>query len=254
MQQCKSTGSKTSICFRYPEPSDPILSELKKLAGIDIAPDHTQLDKARIILGYVHELFSHNGYNQPSANDPITILKEAKSGKSFRCVEYSLIGVALLWAYGIPARTIGLKTRDVETRECGAGHVVVEFWDKDFDKWVMCDVQKGVIPQIKGRPLSALELGQAISQKVSIDFSPVQKSHAAKSNSPANEQSYTNWISEYLYFYDTPLETTFAVTDRRKQKIVMLVPLGVEPPKIFQNSFAMNLTPTYNAQDFYPRL
>jgi hypothetical protein len=239
---------KTTLDFKYPHINDPVLREMKKLASIKIAPGATDLEKAQTVLGYAHNLFEHNGANQPSTSDPITILKEAKLGKSFRCVEYSLLGVALLWAYGVPARIIGLKTADVETREYGAGHVVVELWDRDLRKWVMCDVQQGIIPMADDKPLSALEFGQAISQKSLINLIPVDNLRS----SYVDVKLYVDWISEYLYFYDTPLETTFANIDRKKQKIVMLVPRGIKPPKVFQNTFTMNVVHTNDASNFYP--
>jgi hypothetical protein len=49
--------------FRYPEFDDPILEELKKLAATDVADCTRDFSKVRVICGYVHTLFEHDGDN-----------------------------------------------------------------------------------------------------------------------------------------------------------------------------------------------
>lgn len=254
MSKSNPATPEVNFNFRYPDTHDPVLIELKELATITIDPQATELERVKNILGYAHGMFTHNGDNQPSSLDPITIIKEARLGKEFRCVEYSLLAVALLWAYAIPARMVGLKTSDVETREYGAGHAVIEFWGPDFEKWIMCDVQAGIIPSSLSSLLSAFELGEKVKHDLSIDYVPVNGSRFAKNSSFATMQSYTDWVKEYLYFFDTPIEIIFSDTDLSKQQIAMLVPQGVKPPKMFQNLFAMNAVYTHSMLDFYPKM
>lgn len=54
--------------------------------------------------------------------------------KRFRCVEYSIVAAGALNALGIPARTVGLRTKYVETELWSAGHVVAEAYLKDLGK------------------------------------------------------------------------------------------------------------------------
>jgi hypothetical protein len=251
MQQYNSTTSEIHFSFKYPDANDPILSKLKELAAITFDSNASELEKIKVIIGYAHSLFTHNGDNSPSSSDPLTILKEAKSGKEFRCVEYSLLASALLWSYGIPSRVIGLKTSDVETRKYGAGHVVIEFWSKDHKKWIMCDVQAGIIPTFNNELLSAFELGEKVNQGLLVDYIPVNGSRFPSNKSFADMPAYIDWVREYLYFYDTPTAITFLDIDRKKQLIAMLVPLGVEPPKMFQGMFTMNAVYTHSVLDFY---
>lgn len=149
---------------------------------------------------------------------------------------------------------IGLKTNDVETREYGAGHVVVEFWDSSLEKWIMSDVQAGIIPFLDKKPLSAFELGIAIEQKETIAYKKVANSSFMTDSTFKNDAAYTSWISAYLYFYDTTPTINFNVLDRKKERILMLVPLGVTAPRKFQNMFEMNAIYTHNADEFYPKL
>jgi hypothetical protein len=159
--------------------------------------------------------------------------------------------MALLWAHAIPARTVGLKTGDVETREYGAGHVVIEFWDGELNKWIMSDVQAGIIPTSDNKPLSVAELGQNIRQAAPLSYLPVQGSRFGTDGSFGDMSAYEKWVQEYLYFFDTPVRTTFDDVDRRKEQIAMLVPLGVKSPRMFQNMFEMNAVYTNSLADFY---
>lgn len=238
--------------FKYPDVNDPVFAELKLEAGIELSVADT-ISKAKIIIGYAHTLFAHDGDNQPSSLDALTILKEAKRGESFRCVEYSILAAGLLWVYGIPARVAGLKTQDVETREFGAGHVVIEFWVPERQKWVMCDVQWGVMPKSNDLFLTAAEFGEAIRAEKFIEYETVEGSRFTSGKGA----EYTNWIREYLYFYDTDIQVLhtgkYTIEDAKKELKLMLVPKGVKPPKMFQNAFKVNLICTDNLSDFYPK-
>lgn len=230
-----------------------MLAQLKTLA--EIKPDHTnsEIENAKAIIGYAHSLFAHNGDNMPSASDPLTILKEAQKGQSFRCVEYSILAAGLLWAHGIPARTIGLKTSDVETREYGAGHVVIEFWSRDLDKWVMSDVQAGLIVEYEDLPLSAYELKQCLDDKKPPNYIAVPHSSFNPDALYDGKPDYSDWIYEYLYYIDTPVSLTLGNEDRRKQRIVMLVPEGSPLPKTFQGMFEINAQYTHSSKNFYAK-
>lgn len=83
-------------------------------------------EKALRMLHWVHQQWKHNGSNEPSKPDALTILEEAKEGKQFRCVEYGVVATSCLNSIGLPARVMGLKTKDVETTASGAGHVLLE--------------------------------------------------------------------------------------------------------------------------------
>lgn len=252
MPKYNTLTHEETIPFLLPSPEDPILEEIKKLAQIKIPPNASEIVRACLLIGYAHSLFQHSGNNLPSANDPLTILKEAQSGQSFRCVEYSILASALLVAHNIPARLIGLKTSDVETREYGAGHMVIEFWSNEIQKWIMSDVQAGILLDTSGL-LSAFELGVAIRDSKPVGYSHVTWSRF-KDNEPYDDKpSYVEWIREYLHFYDTPLQYDFRHKDRSKERIVMLVPENATPPKMFEGKFAMNVQYTRSVLDFYAK-
>lgn len=246
--------SEIDLKFIYPDINDPVFEELRSICNIKIDANSDGLEKARAITGYVHNLFTHDGDAIPPSFDPITIINEARAGKSFRCVEYSFLATTLLWAYDIPARMIGLKTKDVETRKYGAGHVVIEFWDSDNNHWSMCDVQAGIIPEFQNKPLSAVALGQAYDTDQPVEVNPLPGSRFGSTPNFKDNESYKNWIHEYFYFFDTPLQTklSYSGDEMKTEQRIMLVPKGVNPPLLFQNMFKMNMLYTHSTHDFHP--
>jgi len=254
MQKYITNKSEIDFTFQYPDTNDDIFTELKNITQIKFGIGINELEKVKVIAGYTHNFFSHDGNKIPSLFDPITIINEAKQGKSFRCVEYSYLTTALLWTYNIPARIVGLKTQDMSTRETGAGHVVIEFWSTKFQKWIMCDVQAGVIPKSENVFLSTFEFSEKINQNKDIEFVLVNNSQFSLQN---YSKKYVDWIKEYLYFFDTPLKIIFSEKlteeDRLKEQKVMLVPLGIESPKVFQKIIPINAIYTHSVLDFYKK-
>jgi hypothetical protein len=251
MAQLNPEKNEIDVHFQYPIEHDPLLTELRRLASIKLDANASELENAKNIIGYAHGLFAHDGNNTPSLADPLTILKEAQAGQSFRCVEYSTLAAGLLWANGIPARTLGLKTSDVETREYGAGHVVIEFWSKDFNKWIMSDVQAGLIAEHDNIPLTTYELKQNLDNEKPVEYISVTGSRFVPGAPYDEEPSYSNWIHPYLYFIDTPASLTLGNEDKSKRQIVMLIPSGVKPPEMFQGMFKMNALYIDKPQAFY---
>lgn len=195
-------------------------------------------------INFVHNLSKHDGDSNFDKNDPLSIYDSVEKGQNMRCVEFSVLASAILWSFGIKNRIIGLKTEDVETREYGAGHVVIEFWSVDFSKWVMADVQHAITAYYAETPLSAYEIRQCLYEK---NLKPDIK----QLNGNDKRVNYLEWIKDYLYFIDTATKQDFSSHDRRNDRILMLVPNNYDRPEKFQNSFVMNVEYTENPQDFY---
>lgn len=238
--------------FSYPYPQAAIFAELRDLTGIDLTGQSSDLEKVKTIAGYAHGLFDHDGDATPSAFDPVTIIQEAKAGKNFRCVEYGFLTTALLWAYGIPARVIGFMTSDVEIRDYGAGHVAAEFYSTEQKKWIMLDVQYGIMPTYKDVPLSAQELGQILDEGIEPTYELVNGSKFSAAN---DARTYDKWIHEYLYFFHVPLEIKFikgyTQDESNAAERIILVPVGVVSPKVFQRVGKIKAQYTHSLIDFY---
>jgi hypothetical protein len=208
----------------------------------------TDSAKALRILNWVHKQWEHDGGATPVKNDALSILKEVKEGKRFRCVEYGIVATAALNAIGLPARVLALKTKDVETTEVGAGHVLLEVFLKDMNKWVLMDGQWDVMPVLNNVPLNAVEFQQAIANH----YDALQ----IRSMSGADKQAYTQWIFPYLYYFDVKFDNREgADLERAKQngkQSLMLVPVGAKQPAIFQKQRPIDyVLYTNSIADFY---
>ena len=212
------------------------LASLRELAGIAIPDNASNLQTALIVAQFAHESFSHNGDNQPSRSDPVTILKEAQSGSQFRCVEYSHLAAWLMIAYGIEARTINIMMKDVETMEYGAGHVVVEFYAGKEHGWIMADIQSGVVARSNDKLQSAHEL------RGSIDDSKIEDFNGSQFVEPDGMfgGDYKQWLKPYLYFFDRSPELNFEYSVDPKPHLI-IVPDGDKPPKYFQQTQKLDL-------------
>lgn len=208
----------------------------------------TDSARALRILHWVHNQWEHDGGATPVKNDALSILQEVKQGKRFRCVEYGIVTTAALNAIGLPARVVGLKTKDVETTELGAGHVLLEVFLKDIQKWVLMDGQWDAMPVLNGVPLNAVEFQQAIANH----YDALQ----IRSLSGVDKDAYTQWIYPYLYYFDVKFDNREGADLKRAlqngKQSLMLVPVGAKPPTVFQKVWPIDyVLYTSTLADFY---
>lgn len=231
--------------FVWSRPSDPYLASLRDSLKLDalVAEGDTDYQKVQKITAWVYGLWAHNGSNTPSKNDPLTIVSEARKGSRFRCVEYSIVLAGALNAVGIKARRLGLKTRDVETRRSGAGHVVTEAYLADEGRWIMADGQFGLIPTLQGRPINAVELQAALAEGAAgLDV------HAG-----SGAQGWFGFVGPYLHYFDVRYDNRFSSPMPVGRKL-MLVPLGEKEPRIFQRNDPIDDADyTRSLAEFYPK-
>lgn len=204
----------------------------------------TSFEMAVKIMNWVHNLWEHDGLNVPVKNDPISILREVHDGKRFRCVEYGIVISGCLNALGILARKLCLKTADVETRKGGAGHVALEAYIEEYNKWIFIDGQFNVIPVINGEPLNALEFQKALfDNDEDLDVLTFDE---------INKDEYFEWIKDYLFYFDVRLDNRVG---SEAADSLMLVPIGADRPKVFQKIYQLsNYIYTNSVQAFYPNL
>ena len=226
------------------------LDSLRTIYHIDslIVDAKNDTQKALKILNWVHNQWHHNGNNEPKKSDAISILKEVKEGKNFRCVEYGIVATACLNSVGLKARTLGLSTKDVETRQYGAGHVLLEVYLNDLKKWAILDGQWDAMPVLDNIPLNAVEFQKAISENY--------KDIEILSLSGTSKRLYIDWIYPYLYYFTISFDnregTSFKSRKINGKTNLMLVPIGAKNPKIFQiNSKIDYCLYTHSLKDFY---
>jgi hypothetical protein len=223
------------------------LVRLRAEYDLDAVVSGASTDRERLlsIVSWAHSAFDHHGSNEPSAGDPLTILSEAAEGGAFRCVEYAALVSAAARALGLPARELCLATRDVETRSAGAGHVVAEVWLRDLGKWAYADAQKGIVPEVEGLPLNAVELREAIWK---------EDPGLRCAGGPDGEcLGYESWVLPYLFYFLVRADQRFYGDSPAGAKDVMLVPEGAKRPVAFQRTSGPydNTRFTSNPEVFY---
>jgi len=242
----------TPFTMAMDDPNDPNMVELRTKYRLEEAVRGAgdEYERLRLLLAWAQKRWKHNGNNNPSKSDPLTILKEASEGKEFRCVEYAIVVAACARSLGMPSRTLGLKRPDVETAESGAGHVVAEVWLKQFGKWVFVDGQWGAIAEKDGVPLNAVEFQDAIARK--------QPGLKIRLVSQGYEEDYREWILPYLYYLDfNPGSLFYPSASQRRAPwppSIMLVPKGATKPTAFQRNPMRNCTYISNPKAFYPHM
>lgn len=247
-----SSQQLPAIRFVYPEPAqDAYLTDLKKEYLGAFLPAPNELQTVLKVVQWTHRLWRHNGNNEPSAPDALTIIREAKEGKNFRCVEYAKVATDALLALGIRARVLALKTKDAATRPFGAGHVLTEVWLQNLGKWVLADAQFNLVPLANGVPLNAVELQGAIAARTPVTFVDADSTvDAGRAN------RYLRFITPYLFFFETAFDHRELPNKERYKHngyaYLMLVPKGYQQPAVFQQRFPLDyLTPTHSLADFY---
>jgi len=241
--------------FQYADTIDnDYLKELRTSYNLEqlTAGDTDEFAKIKTILDWTSKQWEHNGSNTPSKQDALTILSEAKQGKKFRCVEYGIVATAAHNSIGIPARTLGLKTRDVEKVRRGAGHVVSEVYSKELGKWIYIDPQFNIIPTLNGAPLTGVEFQKAIYTK-DPGLTLINKQGEV---SKEDSESYIKWIGKYLFYFDILFDQKTMNADKYNSINGMtkltLVPAGHKEPLIFQRSSKINYSYYTNSlNDFY---
>jgi hypothetical protein len=211
----------------------------------------SEQEKVLIMLNWVRGRWEHNGWNDAKTNNACTILERAEKGEKFRCVEYGIVLKNALLAVGLKARTLGLKTRDVEITKYGAGHVLSEVWLKDKQKWALVDAQFNAMPVLDGIPLNAVELQAAIIQKKDFRFVNIKGELT-----PEERKKYMAFIPHYLYYFDAPFDQRTLPRDRRVKidgnRSLTLHPIGSKPLTVFQRKFPITEEAhTTSIADFY---
>lgn len=247
-------GRNPAVAFRYADTlGNAFLRQLREENGLPGLLNGLTTDREKVLalLDWTHRQWQHNGDNEPSRADALTILKEARAGRRFRCVEYATVLASALQAVGYRARSVALKTKDVETAKSGAGHVLVEAWLPQFGKWVLLDGQFNVMPEAGGVPLNAVELGDALRQKRAHGL--FNQAGAVRG---ANRTVYLFFIARYLYYLDVAFDNRepYPVHPLRVdgKTRLMLVPLGAPRPAVFQGMYPLDdLYFSNSVRDFY---
>ncbi len=118
--------------------------------------DIFKLEDYILMREYLRDLFPHGTSSKNYLNtNLIEMLNAAEKGEKFLCGQISKMLCQMIMASGTHARVVGISNAK------GSGHVVVEYWSKDLDKWVLLDPDYNVhYTSSDSIPLNGLELFQ----------------------------------------------------------------------------------------------
>lgn len=247
-----NTARNEAYRFYYPSvEQDTVLQRLvsEYKIGQLVEGSKDEQEKVLRVLNWVRNQWEHNGWNDAKTRNPVVILERVKKGEKFRCVEYGIVLNSCLNAVGLPARQLGLMTRDVEKTKMAAGHVLAEVWLNDRQKWAMVDAQFDAMPMLEGIPLNAVELQRAIVEKKPFKFV-----HLAGDFNQEDTKRYLSFIPHYLYYFNITFDSR-RVQDRyvvNQHPNLILVPKGAKAPTVFQRKNPINYAEySHNLADFY---
>jgi transglutaminase-like putative cysteine protease len=222
-----------------PGPEAQTLRDEFKLDGV-VRSCATDFERAVTLCQWVHSRWEHVSDIPSRPQSAVEILRRAAAGERFRCAEYGLVLGRVLNAKGLPARSIGLRTLDVATRQMFAGHVGTEVFLRDLGRWVFFDPQFDLVTVLGGMPLSAVELQSALARD-----EPVQ----CRTSTATEPARYLSFIKPYLTFFNVA-----GVDPNGKIWDVSLVPLGLLSPLAFEGAAytAANRIATHSLATFYP--
>lgn len=202
-------------------------------------------------LSWVSSQWIHDGINEPPKDfHALDILKAVhKKDARYRCVEYGIVLAELLQAYGFVARTLALRSNNVAYGGFGQGHVAMEVWLNDLQKWIFLDPQFGVFlsKDKKAIPLNYFEIYQEKKAGRYIKLI-VNATDASKSfiKNTSDKISYKRFLKNYFGH--------IAVSNKEKREIASLLLEAKEVPLTFQANPLNNAVFTKRADLFYPEM
>ena len=140
--------------------------------------------------------------DQKEGGDAFAILEKAKTGAGFHCSHSLTVQHAVMVSMGYVVRDLGID-RNHEDLGRSVHHGVNEVWSNDYAKWVLLDAKYDIHFERNGRPLSALELHEAVRSdggKGIVKMQGVERRQASMDipNAPEGTIRSYWWVSYYL--------------------------------------------------------
>ncbi len=226
----------------FDDPNTSAYRDMREEFAIDqvVAGARDDYERLKRLAAWTSRQWKHSPTQMASKSDPVTILREARQGGRFICMNYAVVLAGALRAYGMRARLLNLLPRDVETGS--EAHTAVEAWVPQFKKWVLADAQYGIVAESDGVPLSGLELQTALASGRDV-------------RCVVNSQACDEWqpfiLRNAFYFKIRDNQRSFGGTATRQ---LVLVPKGAKEPHKFaggNEDMYKGAVYTSNPESFY---
>ncbi|MGV2988165.1 hypothetical protein ACE1OE_10990 [Vibrio sp. E150_011] len=160
------------------------------------------------VMNWVSMQWQHDGMNEPDKElSSLEILRNAHTnGQQYRCVEYGRVMTDVLASFGHSTRTVGLQAVDVAYGGFGKGHVVIEVWSNEQNKWLCFDPQFSVYAVRNEEILNVFDIYSLKKQGKESEVNFVVDPEIARLNNIERHDvttNYWNFISKYLGYHVT---------------------------------------------------
>ncbi|MBO9665522.1 MAG: transglutaminase domain-containing protein [Bdellovibrio sp.] len=211
----------------------------------------TECEFVMSALSWVTSQWAHDGFNAPPKSfHALNILKAVhKKKERFRCVEYGGVLAEVLQSYGFITRALFLRSNDVAYGGFGQGHVAMEVWLNDLQKWIFVDPQFGVylVGGSRKVPLNYYEIYQ---EKKAGRFAKLQVKVAPGCAGVVANKSYKDGYKKFLKEYFGHI----CVNNSEIKVSASLLLESVTTPVTFQGLRLDNGLYTSRAELFYPQM
>jgi hypothetical protein len=180
----------------------------------------------------------------PIQDDTVTALERITVDGTGYCADYTQVYGALARAAGLSIREWGMSFDGYG----GDGHAFNEVWDRSRGKWLFIDsFNSFFVTDIRGQPVSATELRQALLEGTSSELQVVPINPAKfgfKSHERALEyyrrgapRFFLVWGNNVLSYDAAPAVKAFSGVSRSAEQVVGIV-LGLQPKLVIPEDFA----------------
>jgi hypothetical protein len=153
------------------------------------------------LMAWVSNQWKHTGWNAADKNlTALDILKNAKAGEQYRCVEYGMVLKDVLLSFGYISRALGLKSVDVAYGGAGMGHVATEVWSNNLKKWIFLDPQFNVYAKYQNEILNIYDI---FKLKERGDLKNIEFLNA---RSNKLNKTYSKFVTNYLGYIEVTQE------------------------------------------------
>ncbi|MBT4790171.1 MAG: transglutaminase domain-containing protein, partial [Halobacteriovoraceae bacterium] len=205
---------------QFQHPKMKLLRSKYKLNSL-IKGKETDFEQVLALADWVSTRWDHKGIPAKTKKwDSLSILTAVKSGKSFSCAEYASVLTQVCHAVGIPARKLGASTKRPDLGDSGHGHVTVEYWDNQLQKWVWIDPQIHAYGMVNKKPASYFEMHT--SKNAVIKFSERTKDYIKNKSSLKNLRSFVKRYNGSIS-YSAGRERDFLFSKQKLQAYNLLI-------------------------------
>lgn len=216
------------------------------------------------IMDWVSTRWEHDGLNQAGTISSYEILINASKGTKYRCVEYGKVFSDILLSFGYVARSIGLKSPDVDYGDVGKGHVASEVWSNELNKWIFIDPQFCIYALNQEKYLNFYEIYQIYKEGKYNQITFIVSDEYIKFNSNINKNEYLNEYKDFLKTYFGSVDTYVLSNGKKinlnlkldnKQEFLTFQgsPFGNNVFTINQEHLYFNLNQTMVIFDYQPK-